>query len=148
MTFLILIICLLDGVLKLRGEFTYWSLLGVKGLNPHLNVHVSCRFFQVIIITYSLEYSGVVNLPESFTPQDLMTYEKAHKSSIPAAYVTFQFRGHDFNKYREFVIGDGAQSNSGTRTKRSSDNKSYYYNKPLQSSTNYRIFLRAFVTEV
>ena len=31
--FLILITCLLDSVLKLEGEFTCWSLLGVKGLN-------------------------------------------------------------------------------------------------------------------
>ena len=76
-----------------------------------------------------------------------MTYEEAHKSPIPAAYVTFQFGGNDFDKYQDFVVGDGAQSNNKTRRKRR-DDAEYYYNKPLQPNTNYRVFLRAFVTEV
>ena len=59
-----------------------------------------CRFFQVIVITFSPEYNGVVNPPQSFTPQDLMTYEEAHRFASPAAYVTFQFGGQDFDKYQ------------------------------------------------
>ena len=108
----------------------------------------SCRFFQVIIITFSSVYSGVVKSPQSFAPQDLLTYEEAHESSVPAAYVTFQFGGNDFNKYREFVVGNEARSNSKTRSKRSCDDDKQFYNKPLQPNTNYRVFLRAFVTEV
>ena len=107
----------------------------------------SCRFFHIIVITFSADYTGVVNPPTSFTPQDLMTYEEAHKSPIPAAYVTFEFGGNDFDKYQDFVVGDGAQSNNKTRRKRR-DDAEYYYNKPLQPNTNYRVFLRAFVTEV
>ncbi|KAL9950681.1 hypothetical protein ACROYT_G043216 [Oculina patagonica] len=107
----------------------------------------SAKFFQVIIITFSSNYSGVVNSPESFAPQDLLTYEEAHESSAPAAYVTFQFGGNDFNMYQEFIVGNGAQSNSKTRNKRSSDIESYY-NKALQPNTNYRVFLRAFVNEI
>ncbi|KAJ7357804.1 hypothetical protein OS493_023284 [Desmophyllum pertusum] len=53
----------------------------------------SCRFFQVIVITFSSDYTGVTNSPESFIPQDMLTYEQAHQSPIPAAYVTFQFGG-------------------------------------------------------
>ena len=92
----------------------------------------------------------MVNPPESFAPQDLLTYEEAHETPDPAAYVTFQFGGNDFDKYQEFVVGDGSESNSKTRTKRSQDDNvdRSYYNKPLQRNTNYRVFLRAFVTEV
>ena len=76
-----------------------------------------------------------------------MTYEEAHRSPTPAAYVTFQFGGKDFNKYQEFVVGNKAKSSSTTRTKRSDDPQEYE-NKPLQPNTNYRVFLRAFVSEV
>ena len=107
-----------------------------------------CRFLQVIIITYRSTYTGVVNPPQRFAPQDLLTYEEAHKSLIPAAYITFQFEGNEFDKYQDFIIGDGAQSNNKTRSRRSSDAEIYYHNKPLQPNTNYRVFLRAFVTEV
>ena len=77
----------------------------------------------------------------------MMTYEEAHKSSVPAAYVAFQFKGNSFDKNQEFVIGDGAQSSGKERSKRSSGDQ-YYYNKPLQLNTNYRVFLRAFLSEV
>ena len=107
----------------------------------------SCRFFQVVIITFRADYTDVVKPPASFTPQDLMTYAEAHNFPVPAAYVTFQFRGDNFDKYQEFIIGNGAQSNSNTRDERSSDVESFY-NKPLQPNTNYRVFLRVFVTEV
>jgi len=90
----------------------------------------------------------VVDPPESFSPQDLVTYDEAHKSLVPAAYVTFQFSGNDFDVYQEFSVGNEAQSNSRTRSKRSCDDYKQYYNKPLQPNTNYRVFLRAFVTEV
>ena len=92
----------------------------------------------------------MVNPPESFAPQDLLTYEEAHETPDPAAYVTFQFGGNEFDKYQKFVVGDGSESNSKTRTKRSQDDNvdRSYYNKPLQRNTNYRVFLRAFVTEV
>lgn len=76
-----------------------------------------------------------------------MTYEEAHKSPLPAAYVTFQFGGDDFYKNQEFTVGDGVHSSSKIRSK-SSDAEEYYYNKPLQLNTNYRVFLRAFVSEV
>ena len=109
----------------------------------------SCRFFQVILITFRSDYSGVVKSPQSFAPQDLLTYEEVHGSLVPAAYVTFQFDGNDFNKYQEFVVGNEARSNSRTRKKRSCDDVDLeYYNKPLKPNTNYRVFLRAFVTEV
>jgi len=71
----------------------------------------------------------------------MLTYEEAHWSLIPAAYVSFEFAGDDFDKYQKFVLG------RRTRKKRSSDVKEYE-NKPLQPNTNYRVFLRAFVTEV
>ena len=79
-----------------------------------------------------------------------MTYKEAHETPGPAAYVTFQFGGNEFDKYQKFVVGDGSESNSKTRTKRSQDDNvdRSYYNKPLQRNTNYRVFLRAFVTEV
>ena len=105
------------------------------------------RFFQVIVIRYSLDYTGVVNSPESFTPKDLMTYEKAHKSLVPAAYVTFQFIGQNFDTFREFVVGDGGHSSGKTRNRKSSDGQ-VFINKPLQPNTNYRVFLRAFIEEV
>ena len=105
------------------------------------------RFFQVIVMRYSLDYTGVVNSPESITPKDLMTYEEAHKSLVPAAYVTFQFRGQDFDAFREFVVGDGENSSSKTRNRRSSDGE-VFLNKPLQPNTNYRVFLRAFIEKV
>ena len=99
------------------------------------------RFFQVIVISIRPEYNGVINSPQSFTPQDMLTYEEAHRSPLPAAYVSFEFAGNDFDKYQKFVVG------RRTRKKRSSDVKEYE-NKPLQPNTNYRVFLRAFVTEV
>ncbi|PFX30135.1 Protein sidekick-2 [Stylophora pistillata] len=105
------------------------------------------NFFQVIVITYRSDYTGVVNPQADFTTQDLMTYEDAHKSPLPAAYVTFQFGGDDFYKNQEFTVGDGVHSSSKIRSK-SSDAEEYYYNKPLQLNTNYRVFLRAFVSEV
>ena len=76
-----------------------------------------------------------------------MTYEEAHKSPVPAAYITFQFGGNDFYNYQEFIVGSGVQSSSKTRSKRSGGEE-YYYNKALQPNTNYRVFLRAFVSEV
>ena len=111
------------------------------------------RFFQVIIIhvTCSADYTGVVNPPTSFTPQDLMTYEEAHKSPVPAAYVTFQFGGNDFYKYQEFIVGNGERSNktaNKTADKGSCGDDEYYHNNPLKQNTNYRVFLRAFLTEV
>ncbi|PFX22499.1 Receptor-type tyrosine-protein phosphatase F [Stylophora pistillata] len=106
----------------------------------------NARFYQVIVITLSSNYTGAVKPPGRFTTQDMMTYEEAHKSSVPAAYVAFQFEGNSFDKNQEFVIGDGAQSNGKERSKRSSGDQ-YYYNKPLQLNTNYRVFLRAFVSE-
>ena len=99
------------------------------------------------MITYRSGYNGVVNPPADFTTQELMTYEEAHKSPVPAAYVTFQFAGNDFNNHQEFTVGDGVQSDSKIRKKRS-NSEEYYYNKPLHPNTNYRVFLRAFVTEV
>lgn len=108
---------------------------------------VSCSFCQVIIITLSSNYIGAVKPPGRFTSQDMMTYEEAHKSSVPAGYVAFQFKGNSFDKNQEFAIGDGTQSSGKERSKRSSGDQ-YYYNKPLQLNTNYRVFLRAFVSEV
>ena len=105
------------------------------------------RFFQVIVIRYSVDYTGVVNSPESFTSKDLMTYEEAHKSPVPAAYVTFQFRGQDFDVFRKFVVGDGRHSSSKPRNRRGSDGE-VFLNKPLQPNTNYRVFLRAFIEKV
>lgn len=105
------------------------------------------RFFQVIVIRYSLDYTGVVNSPESLTPKDLMTYEEAHKSPVPAAYITFQFRGQDFDVFRKFVVGDGGHSSSKPRNRRGSDGE-VFLNKPLQPNTNYRVFLRAFIEKV
>ena len=77
----------------------------------------------------------------------MMTYEEAHKSAVPVPYVAFQFNGSDFDKNREFVVGDGAESSSKRRNKRSSGDH-FYYNKPLQPNTNYKVFLGAFVSEV
>ena len=77
----------------------------------------------------------------------MMTYEEAHKSTVPAAYVAFQFGGNDFDNNRDFVVGDGAESSSKERRKRSSGDQ-FYYNKPLQPNTNYKVFLRAFYSEV
>ena len=77
----------------------------------------------------------------------MMTYEEAHKSTVPAAYVAFQFGGNDFDKYREFVVGDGAESSGKERSKRSSGDQ-FYSNKPLRPNTNYKMFLRAFDSEV
>ncbi|XP_078378064.1 uncharacterized protein LOC144661241 [Oculina patagonica] len=96
------------------------------------------RFFQIIVLRLSSDYNGVVETPGNFTPQDLLTYEDAHASPISTAYVTFQFGGNDFDMYQEFVIGNGALSNNNGSEKE-------YHNKPLQPSTNYRVFLRAFV---
>ncbi|XP_022783235.1 hemicentin-1-like [Stylophora pistillata] len=104
------------------------------------------RFFQVIIITYSSNYTGAVKPPGRFTTQDMMTFEEAHKSSVPASFIAFQFGGNDFDKNQEFVIGDGAQSSDKDRSKRSSGDQ-LYYNKPLQLKRNYRVFLRAFVSQ-
>ncbi|XP_066015596.1 protein sidekick-1-like isoform X3 [Pocillopora verrucosa] len=106
----------------------------------------NARFFQVIIITYGSNYTGAVNPPGRFTTQDMMTYEEAHKSTVPAAYVAFQFGGNDFDNNRDFVVGDGAESSSKERSKRSSGDQ-FYYNKPLQPNTNYKVFLRAFYSE-
>ncbi|XP_022783220.1 protein sidekick-2-like isoform X2 [Stylophora pistillata] len=111
---------------------------------PNFTGHAN--FFQVIVITYRSDYNGVVNPPADFTTRDLMTYEEAHKSPLPAAYVTFQFGGHDFYKYQVFTVGDRVQSSSKIRSKRSNGEENYY-NKPLQPNTNYRVFLRAFVSE-
>ena len=44
-----------------------------------------------------------------------MTYEDAHKSPIPTAYVTFQFGGNNFDKYQEFTVGDRTRSNDDVR---------------------------------
>ena len=74
-------------------------------------------------------------------------YEKAHKSLVPAAYVTFQFIGQNFDTFREFVVGDGGHSSGKTRNRKSSDGQ-VFINKPLQPNTNYRVFLRAFIEEV
>ena len=99
------------------------------------------------MITYRSGYKGVVKPPADFITQELMTYEEAHKSPVPAAYVTFQFGGNDLNNHQEFTVGDGVQSNSKIRDKRS-NGEEYFYNKPLHPNTNYRVFLRAFITEV
>ncbi|CAH3163876.1 unnamed protein product, partial [Pocillopora meandrina] len=107
----------------------------------------NAKFFQVIVIRYSLDYTGVVNSPENFTPKDLMTYEEAHKSPVPAAYVTFQFRGQDFDVFRKFVVGDGGHSSGNPRNRRGSDG-GVFLNKPLQPNTNYRVFLRAFIEKM
>ena len=111
---------------------------------PNILFH---RFFLVIIIRYSVDYTGEVNSLDIFTPKDLMTYEEAHKSPVPAAYVTFQFRGQDFGAFREFVVGDGGHSSSKTRNKRSSDGE-VFLNKPLKPNTNYRMFISAFIEKV
>ena len=76
-----------------------------------------------------------------------MTYEEAHEFLVPAAYVTFQFRGQDFDAFREFVVGGGENSSSKTRNRRGSDGE-VFLNKPLQPNTNYRVFLRAFIEKV
>ena len=55
----------------------------------------------------------------------MMTYEEAHKSAVPAAYVAFQFGGNDFDKNREFVVGDGAESSRKERSKRRSGDQFY-----------------------
>ena len=93
------------------------------------------------MISIRPEYNGVINSPQSLTPQDMLTHEEAHRSPIPAAYVSFEFAGNEFDKYQKFGLG------SRTRKKRSSDVKEFE-NKPLQPNTNYRVFLRAFVTKV
>ncbi|XP_066015791.1 hemicentin-1-like isoform X2 [Pocillopora verrucosa] len=107
----------------------------------------NAKFFQVIVIRYSVDYTGLVNSPESFTSKDLMTYEEVHKSPVPAAYVTFQFRGQDFDVFRKFVVGDGRHSSSKPRNRRGSDGE-VFLNKPLQPNTNYRVFLRAFIEKM
>ncbi|PFX16979.1 Receptor-type tyrosine-protein phosphatase F [Stylophora pistillata] len=77
----------------------------------------NARFYQVIIITLRSNYIGTVKPPGRFTTQDMMTYEGAHKSFVPAAYVAFQFKGNRFDKNQEFVIGDGAKSSGKERSK-------------------------------
>ena len=127
--------------------FFFWRICQSLKLFAELPNILFHRFFLVIIIRYSVDYTGEVNSLDIFTPKDLMTYEEAHKSPVPAAYVTFQFRRQDFDAFREFVVGDGGHPSSKTRNKRSCDGE-VFLNKPLKPNTNYRMFISAFIEKV
>ena len=51
--FFILITCLLDNVMILQGEITYWSLLGVKGSIDSRFIGFDCIFYMLLKLLIS-----------------------------------------------------------------------------------------------
>ena len=84
-------------------------------------------------------------LPSDITPERFVSYEDAHESSVPAVYVAFQFEGSEYQKHRVVVVGGEDKSDSSWRDRREVEE---YYNGPLQPDMKYRIFVRAFTSEV
>ena len=101
------------------------------------------RYYLVIVIRIPDGIEGP--LPSGTTPEHFVSYEDAHESSVPAVYVAFQFEGSEYQKYRVVVVGGKDKSDSSSRDRREVEE---YYNGPLQPDTKYRIFVRAFTSEV
>ena len=83
--------------------------------------------------------------PSDVKPGDEVSYEEAHESKKPAVYVAFQFKGSEYQKYRRFTVGGKEKSDNSHRDQREVKE---YYNGPLEPETDYRIFSRAFTSEV
>ena len=83
--------------------------------------------------------------PSDVKPGDEVSYEEAHESKKPAVYVAFQFKGSEYQKYRRFTVGGEHKSDNSHRDRREVKK---YYNGPLEPGTDYRIFSRAFTSEV
>ena len=69
-------------------------------------------------------------LPKSH-PDDLKSYHDAKASTEPS-YITAEFDVADFEKFREFTVGDGGYSLGVTGMK--------YFNGPLSPGSMYTIF--------
>ena len=75
---------------------------------------------------------------------DVVTYEEAHRSTKPAAYIAFGFQGDEFNIYKQFTLGDGQKCCDRRRR----EITKAYYNGPLEPNTKYQAFTRAFTSDV
>lgn len=104
------------------------------------------RFYRIINVVAPHQESQLPG-PESFADSDLVTYCAAHESQSPAAYLAFYFDSKDYEKYKEFVLGEGQGTKCSFRKTRAISTMEYY-NGPLQPGTEYKTFARGYTSEV
>ena len=101
-------------------------------------------YYQVINLRVPQGAPDNVPKPDEITPNELVSYEEAHKSNKPAAYIAFGFEGNVFNIHKRFKLGN--RQRCCTRKRR--DIAKTFYNGPLEPNTIYKAFTRAFTSEV
>ena len=99
--------------------------------------------------------------PDKYKEEDLYTYEEARKMKpqlVP--YVAAEFPAKEFDLYKNFDVGDRQRYSkvsddvhSKKRRKRRrrreiDDSTTEFYNGPLEESTFYAVFQRAYVNKV
>ena len=104
-----------------------------------------CRFYRVMVVRMPKGTEAEAPKPSDVKPGDEVSYEEAHESKKPAVYVAFQFKGSEYQKYRRFTVGGEHKSDNSHRDRREVKK---YYNGPLEPETDYRIYARAFTSEV
>ena len=103
------------------------------------------RYYEVIVLRVPQGYEGSIPTPDDIRPNDIKTYDEAHESSKPAAYIAFAFEANQFNLHKRFTLGKGQKSFNKRRREVKTPP---YHNGPLEPNTQYQAFTRAFTSKV
>lgn len=112
------------------------------------------RYYQVIVRELPTDNRDnpvpETQEPDHYKPDKLRTYEEARAAKPKLEpYVAAQFPASKFHKYSAFIVGNGGTTRaSAKRQRRDVGNETLYYNGPLEPSTYYTVFQRAYVTKV
>ena len=113
-----------------------------------------CSFYQVVVKELPKDSRGDPvpdsKNPQNYKPHELFTYDQAQKKKpqlVP--YVAAQFSAEKFDEHKTFTVGNGLKTRaSAARRRRGVGNDTFYDNGPLEPSTYYTVFQRAYVKKV
>jgi hypothetical protein len=88
-------------------------------------VRVLSRIYQIIVLEVKDGQTPDVNVRVT------RYYENRTKGE---PYITAEFKAEDFEKYKNFVVGDGQLLNARRRRKRAAGKSKNYYDKTLNTS--------------
>ncbi|CAB4008617.1 Hypothetical predicted protein [Paramuricea clavata] len=97
------------------------------------------RFCQVVLITLST--NGSLPKPSQYV-DNYNSYHDAQASAQPSSYIAAEFDIVDFEKFREFTVGDGSVSLGVVGMSKYGAAVREYFNGPLSSDTLYTVYQR------
>ena len=107
-----------------------------------------CSRYQIIVVKDSVNQQSIN--PQSIPDSEIKSYSES-RDDPDAAYLAFEFDGSEFDKYKDFVLGNGAvfeRREGKSRRRREQRSTVQYTNGKLTPETKYKYFGKAFTNGV